>query len=396
MKRIITFVAAALLSVATFAQSIDGNRVIVEKNDGSKEVFAIGGINNITFAEVGDVSVSMSVTKTTDASVRLQFTPTAGCKKYYIACFPSSQAVKADSLRQYIINHHVAERTIATRYEIIDLQAATDYTVATLGFDEYGIACDTKTLAVRTSAGEVQQPAQVGDYFYADGTWSTDLKTNKTVIGIVFSTSTSAAEKAKGWSHGTVMALRNAGEKQKWNTMGEGANENGASSYASASSAAVLADVDGYSHTQTLLSKQSATVSYPAAQCAANYDVSSPSSTSGWYLPAVGQTIQIAENLGGIAADSLKWNANSTGQGTWNLQGSVCVSNINAKLSMVTSADVDLLPTDGALYLGTSSDCSLQSAYYMFINGMAGINSVGVYGYYKDSDLYTVRPVLSF
>lgn len=396
MNRILSVIFSLLMVTAASAQTVSGTRVIVEKKDGSKVAYAIKNVDNIRFKEVGDVSASLALAKTTDASVRVQFTPTANCKRYLIACYPASTTMTDDSLRSYIKNHYVAERTIATRYEIINLQPATDYIVASMGIDEYGIDCGVKTLAVRTADAEALQPAQVGDYFYADGTWSSELKSNKTVIGIVFSTNPTVKDKAKGWTHGQVMALRNAGTGLKWNTTGTGANENGESSYSSSSVLTAMGDRDGYTHTQTLLGKQSASVSYPAAQAAADYSDKAPATTSGWYLPAIGQAIEIANNLGHIENDSLHISSTVKGQGTWSKQGSVCVSNINAKLSTVTTADVDLLPTSGAVYLGTSSDYSQQSVYYMFVNSMAGVNSVVILGYYKDSDLYTVRPVLSF
>ena len=396
MSRILSAIFFLIFSMAVNAQNVSGTRVVVEKKDGSKVAYAIKNVNNIKFMEVGDVSVGMSVSKTTDASVRVQFTPTANCKKFLIACYPDSVKMSGDSLRRYIKKHYLAERTISTRYEVKDLAPATDYIIASLGIDEFGIDCKVTTLGVRTADAEVQQPAKVGDYFYADGTWSSELKDNKTVIGIVFSTEATDKDKAKGWTHGQVVALRNAGTSLKWNTSGDGANENGATSYASSNILSALSDRDGYTYTQTLIGKQTATTSYPAAQAAVNYPVNAPSTTSGWYLPAIGQAVDIALNIGQIASDSLHVNASATGQGTWNKQGSVCVSNINAKLNSVTTADVDLLPVSGALYLASSSDYSLQSVYYMYVNSMAGINSVMILGYYKDADPYTVRPVLSF
>ena len=396
MNRIFSIAFSLLLFAGANAQNVNDTRVIVEKKDGSKVAYAIKNVDNIRFMEVGDVSVKMAVSKTTEASVRVQFTPSANCKKYLIACYPDTVSMTDDSLHRFIKEHYVAERTIATRYEIKDLKPSTNYIVASLGIDEYDIDCTVTTLAVRTADAEAQQPAKVGDYFYADGTWSSELKDNKTVIGIVFSTEPTAKDKAKGWTHGQVVALRNAGKALKWNTSGEGANENGAATYASSSVLAAMADRDGYTYTQTLLGKQTTTTSYPAAQAAASYSVEAPSSTSGWYLPAIGQALDIAFNLGQIVSDSLHISASSSGQGTWSKQGTVCVSNVNDKLSSVTTAEVDLLPVNGALYMATSSDYSLQSVYYMYVNSTTGINSVMILGYYKNSDLYTVRPVLSF
>ena len=68
-------------------------------------------------------------------------------------------------------------------------------------------------------------PLRIGDYFYSDGTYSTNLNTTKTVIGIVFQTNPrriGQAEKdalaAKGVSepHGLVMSIKNAATSVKW------------------------------------------------------------------------------------------------------------------------------------------------------------------------------------
>ena len=52
---------------------------------------------------------------------------------------------------------------------------------------------------------------KIGDIFYSDGSYSSSLVSGKTPVAIVFSTTTSAADKAKGFMHGYAMALKNAG-----------------------------------------------------------------------------------------------------------------------------------------------------------------------------------------
>lgn len=165
MNRIFSIAFSLLLFAGANAQNVNGTRVIVEKKDGSKVAYAIKNVDNIRFMEVGDVSVKMAVSKTTEASVRVQFTPSANCKKYLIACYPDTVSMTDDSLHRFIKEHYVAERTIATRYEIKDLKPSTNYIVASLGIDEYDIDCTVTTLAVRTADAEAQQPAKVGDYF---------------------------------------------------------------------------------------------------------------------------------------------------------------------------------------------------------------------------------------
>ena len=51
---------------------------------------------------------------------------------------------------------------------------------------------------------------RIGDYFYEDGTFSHVLANGKVFVGIVFSLDTSDEEKAHGWTHGQIVATKNA------------------------------------------------------------------------------------------------------------------------------------------------------------------------------------------
>ncbi len=169
-------------------------------------------------------------------------------------------------------------------------------------------------------AGEVK----VGDYYYSDGTWSdggllgydpvdstmiwADVKpapeAGKTVIGIVFQTDTtriSATEMALGYKHGLVMALKGAHGKDSSETkysfeysFDHISNVRLGSSW--------YADVNGYDWTQAIISD------YPGdkiQQCPAfdwtvtDFSPSAPVSSSGWYVPSIGQVWDLLANLGG-------------------------------------------------------------------------------------------------
>lgn len=61
-------------------------------------------------------------------------------------------------------------------------------------------------------------PINIGDYFYSDGTWSTELDSNKDVIGVIFyagditADDTALAREHPGCSNGLVLALSNVDE----------------------------------------------------------------------------------------------------------------------------------------------------------------------------------------
>lgn len=99
---------------------------------------------------------------------------------------------------------------------------------------------------------------KIGDYFYADGTFSHEISTMKRVVGIVFSLTTSEEEKRYGWTHGQIIAIENCNSGT--NIAGE-----------------------------------------RAVNCAATYRILNKiSNMSYWYLPTIQQWNCVFDNLIGI------------------------------------------------------------------------------------------------
>lgn len=146
---------------------------------------------------------------------------------------------------------------------------------------------------------------EVGDYYYADGSIYPKKLGNapKTgCVGIIFSTETSVTDQANNWSHGYVVSLFDTDDintKYSWSMVNEditGLNlyEKTVDSFTSA-----FADYDGYSATQAILAAPSySAAAYAAVNAAVTYGKEIPSSTSGWYLPSIGQVALIINNLG--------------------------------------------------------------------------------------------------
>lgn len=146
---------------------------------------------------------------------------------------------------------------------------------------------------------------EVGDYYYADGSICPgDMKNipSNGCVGVIFSTTTSAADAGLGWSNGYVMSLFDTDDiktQYSWSTVNEDIPnlklyEKSVDSFTSA-----FADYDGYSATQAILAATSYSPTvYAAVNAAVTYDKEIPSSTSGWYLPSVGQVALIINELG--------------------------------------------------------------------------------------------------
>ena len=158
---------------------------------------------------------------------------------------------------------------------------------------------------------------QVGDYYYADGSICPGDMENipsNGCVGVIFSTETSTTDANLGWSHGYVVALNNTGTSNiKWKnvaTADDGydvfdieTTDNGTKD---ASFQKLIDDLDGYTSSKKI-TDISDEVTHPAFFAAKNYAVSIPETTSGWYLPSMGQLALVVNNLGVI--DGTKFTA---------------------------------------------------------------------------------------
>lgn len=140
--------------------------------------------------------------------------------------------------------------------------------------------------------------AEIGDYFYIDGTLSHKKTKDKKAVGVVFTLETTEEEKKHGWTHGQIIALENAGRcnwssgielpsykyksekdkiKKEWNIIAK--------------------DKDGYkySHLESVINNSHFEAFFMAEKY--NKKVILPQSTSGWYLPTIGQFNDILENI---------------------------------------------------------------------------------------------------
>jgi hypothetical protein len=226
----------------------------------------------------------------------------------------------------------------------------------------------------------------VGDYLFSDGRWGTLANnTGKTPIAIIFSKTTSTADQAKGWTHGYAMALKtvNASAAYTWGV--EYTNPTG-KTYTTA--AALIADKDGYTHTKYINSS-----TYPAGYAAATTyksTVAAPASTSGWYLPSIGQWYDIFVNLGKMGSYTDGGNILY-----WNGQATTCVNNLNAYLTPLTSGTYNTFTTSD--YYWSSSEYKNEDAYCTAFNSNSAVvlySDNGGGGYKLNT--YMIRGVLAF
>lgn len=140
---------------------------------------------------------------------------------------------------------------------------------------------------------------KVGDYVYSDGSFSHEgPSNNKSCIGMVFSLKTTAAEKKKGWTHGQMVALKDAGDCA-WSDDEvdfPSPHKNVVTQlWTNKMISEIRSDKDGY-----IYSTSRYTNNCPAFKAARNYNVVIPFASSGWYIPSIGQWCDILENICGF------------------------------------------------------------------------------------------------
>lgn len=133
---------------------------------------------------------------------------------------------------------------------------------------------------------------QIGDYYYTDGTYSHDKDPSKTVAGIVFSTETTEVEKSHGWTHGQIVATKVA--ENSWQF---GPHEELPLPHKSIDlyDSELICDKNGYEYTYSGFTIQK---KYEIFEAARTLNVPLPYGiSSGWYVPTIGQILDIFKNL---------------------------------------------------------------------------------------------------
>ena len=129
---------------------------------------------------------------------------------------------------------------------------------------------------------------KIGDYYYEDGTFSHRQANGKKCVGLVFSLETSDEEKRNGWTHGQIIALKDAAPLHDKGTSWGIPNEDLLRySVVTPHSSIQLRDT-GYivSHLNSVLNNPE----FKPFLMAAQYDERLPNGkTSGWYLPCLEQ-----------------------------------------------------------------------------------------------------------
>mgnify|MGYP003303635989 CR=1 FL=1 len=146
------------------------------------------------------------------------------------------------------------------------------------------------------------EKAEIGDYFYIDGTLSHQKSEDKKAVGVVFTLETTEEEKKYGWTHGQIMALENCTKEGiSWFPKSSIEN-NDLKSYEESKFnkkhewKKAVKDKDGYKYSN--LDSIISNPNYFAFAAVRDFSLANNvPMTSGWYLPTIGQWNDVIENL---------------------------------------------------------------------------------------------------
>ncbi|MCH4241411.1 MAG: fimbrillin family protein [Prevotella sp.] len=243
-----------------------------------------------------------------------------------------------------------------------------------------------------------------GQYLFSDGTWGS-YDANKTVIGIIFSNTTSSTDRSHGWTHGYAMALQDAGSAASTYYQWYSSNSGNPTGTNLMTADQIMSDKDGYAHSGYIQSSGYAagiTAHGYTAKDKSGNTVAAPSNTSGWYLPSIGQWYDICVSLGGMVTASEKAYTNSnTGWLRWysgddssgKNYSSLCASNLNVYLNALKNKgySVDLFSNNSEI-CWSSSEYDSPYTYRVVFGAGGGM----ILELFNKTDLYRVRSVIAF
>ena len=146
--------------------------------------------------------------------------------------------------------------------------------------------------------------AKIGDYYYADGTVSSELLPDKKPIGIVFSRECSERDRTMGCNHGQIVSLTDiSSSKMQWDQ--EPKDFKLYPNYVWENRMEALKDIDGLEYTNCE-GFSTLHINWESMK----YMEDEVKGASEWYVPTAGQWTKILENLGKVKVDRmLKFDA---------------------------------------------------------------------------------------
>lgn len=264
--------------------------------------------------------------------------------------------------------------------------------------------------------------AAIGDYYMADGTLRDGTKKlleedKAKVIGIVFQTYKDAPERFgeaeitalndRGVTtpHGLVMAVKNANGNVSCAWKKADTDELGLSEMSTL--ALSYNDINGLSNYNTVKGDDTDFANHPAFKAVSDFAkegaVPAPDSSTGWFLPSVGQWWDLVENLGGME-EHMSDKANDSANDYWYWSYEASGVAINTSYIFVEQSFAHNNINQHLIPLGTNANLIADNTWYWSSSEYSEmgarhvdfyISYFGVFLFNKTTTRY-VRAVLAF
>lgn len=217
--------------------------------------------------------------------------------KFELSC---TSASVADATNKVLFFNYLFADGTSTKLPASISLTLDNGVITSISTQEMVLAANTLyNLSTSVISDEVDTDPKVGDYFYTDGTWSTELESNKTVAGVVFAVKGDGTESAIDSDvTGNYPDVEGATDVLAWVLAAKDASTAANVKFYSGSDFSLPEgigtgddDIKGYKNTALWFALSG--TDYSAVSVAKSYDVTLSTGedvlTSGWYLPSLGQ-----------------------------------------------------------------------------------------------------------
>lgn len=217
--------------------------------------------------------------------------------KFELSC---TSASVADATNKVLFFNYLFADGTSTKLPASISLTLDNGVITSISTQEMVLAANTLyNLSTSVISDEVDTDPKVGDYFYTDGTWSTELESNKTVAGVVFAVKGDGTESAIDSDvTGNYPDVEGATDVLAWVLAAKDASTAANVKFYSGSDFSLPEgigtgddDIKGYENTALWFALSG--TDYSAVSVAKSYDVTLSTGedvlTSGWYLPSLGQ-----------------------------------------------------------------------------------------------------------
>ncbi len=241
--------------------------------------------------------------------------------------------------------------------------------------------------------------AEIGDFITSDGTiikhittsgstYGTPVSGPGNIVGIVTSLSPTDGAKAAGYTHGYAMALTTNDAKMVWSST---------NSYTFGTPVSLdnaILDNKGYEWTDAIKSSTDYAGHYEATHAAIGY-APAPSSSSGWFLPSVGQFYQLWINFCKPTHQAIVSDYYGTKQYSLDQYDDwVNIYNLTANIASYNHSWSLLNSDRGILWTSSYNNSGVATVYSVQINN--GDMTVHYYENLNSWSTLPVRPFLAF